>query len=1266
MENQLKVNLWKQSFLEEYNQKNLTSFNYSTSLSLRMTNRQYDDIFNLLTKGRTIRFANLDLINKTLTQALNDAEIENLQMKRTLIYTADDSHLQNEKLNLLIDKYHEIYLTFGILDYFDDSKMSIKSAPLVLMPVKVECIEKDKVYQISNINHELYLNYPLIDLLISTRRIDISFPLENNFSLIEYLTYVASKVKINHFSVNNGCFLTNFNLEAYLNYRDFENHQKEIAKLPLVKSISYINSEFFNFNKPSSQRLDNHFLSMLNLDNEEYKIFKLLNTTENVIIKTNSVQNKEHLLSNIFYNYLLNNKNILITYGDDESKSQIIKILKENNLGNLFLDLDKVNINKTNLFEKIKNREKLEYDNKLLDSKIIDETTDGYYLLKNNYKKLINALRKTNEPLNLSINKAISEYYNLSDVDLIDFNIPNIESIDEIKVQEYVKSINDFVKTITNLKCNYKDHPFYGFNSLKLKQNDYQLIREKMIELSNEFTPSMRCFEDMYVSYSFPIPNNLKEMKCLLNIFSSLNEILSLNQEWFNISNYQEIIDKLNYHNKQFYFLSSLRAKIISLYDEKVFLIDVKKLETQLQSEKISKKILKSYQQYFMSKVKIDESILKHLYSELHEYYLLEDELKSINDNYPLFKEFYSEGVYNIERIEKQIRTIKKFSTNCQFLNQQGHEYSYENILSLKDTDLSNFDDKHKKCQIAFNHLYHLINSLQPYFDLALVDFTTIPLISLAAKINDASKNFSIINDYLDFYLTKQKLNRIIPNLAYELLKYDNSNAYIPMFFKRLYHDYASMIIKNNPLFNNFDNESFTLNFKNYEDFDAARLEEIMAFIKNNVKINLNNKAIPIHSNELSYLNDISESEIKILTLREILKKLKNSILINFPIILVHANQAPELLSESGYNFNLNIVISNENMLSKQVILSNYHCQQIIVFDYQYIVDSFDDKLIKHHNESYICAALNNFKHINYVSSSYNINLLSSNKTDINLKQHIIRILREKNYLVNQDVSISNGIIDIVVRMPSSSNSVAIIIDKLNYYSLESAIESFNRSNKLLEDNGFISYRIISILFFLNEKEEIEKLENFIIKSSNMVKTHKVTHLKPLTEVIFNSYPDPKQTFFKISSNQTNRKKIDILLDYLKLICPISKNELETIIGQDYYPSLYELISQKLIRVSNFFVFVNDQQICFRRALKDVTRDLTLISNEEIAEGVKVLISHQSFDIDYTIKLILKCLGYTKMNQHQYFRIENIIHDLVDSKELVFKNNILSFPIEVK
>ena len=151
-----------------------------------------------------------------------------------------------------------------------------------------------------------------------------------------------------------------------------------------------------------------------------------------------------------------------------------------------------------------------------------------------------------------------------------------------------------------------------------------------------------------------------------------------------------------------------------------------------------------------------------------------------------------------------------------------------------------------------------------------------------------------------------------------------------------------------------------------------------------------------------------------------------------------------------------------------------------------------------------------------------------------------------------------------------------------------------------------------------------------------MVKTHKVTHLKPLTEVIFNSYPDPKQTFFKISSNQTNRKKIDILLDYLKLICPISKNELETIIGQDYYPSLYELISQKLIRVSNFFVFVNDQQICFRRVLKDVTRDLTLISNEEIAEGVKVLISHQSFDIDYTIKLILKCLGYTKMNQHQY------------------------------
>ena len=52
--------------------------------------------------------------------------------------------------------------------------------------------------------------------------------------------------------------------------------------LPIVKSISYLNSEFFNFNKITSSKLYNQYLSLLNLDNDEYKILKRINQRENI------------------------------------------------------------------------------------------------------------------------------------------------------------------------------------------------------------------------------------------------------------------------------------------------------------------------------------------------------------------------------------------------------------------------------------------------------------------------------------------------------------------------------------------------------------------------------------------------------------------------------------------------------------------------------------------------------------------------------------------------------------------------------------------------------------------------------------------------------------------------------------------------------------------------------------------------------------------------------------------------------------------------
>ena len=67
---------------------------------------------------------------------------------------------------------------------------------------------------------------------------------------------------------------------------------------------------------------------------------------------------------------------------------------------------------------------------------------------------------------------------------------------------------------------------------------------------------------------------------------------------------------------------------------------------------------------------------------------------------------------------------------------------------------------------------------------------------NLEKKVNLASKNFSSINEYLSFYLTYRKVNKLIPSLADELLKSSSVQDYILIFLKSFYYQYAKIMMK--------------------------------------------------------------------------------------------------------------------------------------------------------------------------------------------------------------------------------------------------------------------------------------------------------------------------------------------------------------------------------------------------------------------------------------------------------------------------------------
>ncbi len=1256
MENNFKVSLYIQNLQERLKHSPLLSFFEYASTYLRLTSTHYDQVFRLLSEGKTLLVGNLELTNTTLYQALLEAENRDSQSLKVSLYTGDDYKVQNQKFSVLI-KENNTYLTFGLLDYFIDNHMKIISAPLVLLPIKIEYLKDQDHYQISALNHEVYLNDCLVDYLNKHFHIDISYPIDNNFSLIEYLTYVASKVRNAHFSVNNGCFFASLNLMDFYFYEDLLIHQDEISSLDIIKTIAYFNSEFYHFNKAKGIHLDNNYLSLLDLDNEEYKILKRVSLRENIFIRTNSEANKNHILQNIIYHYLLNNKNILITYKTDEQYRNIIECLQKGELSNFYLDLS-INNSKLRLLNQLSPSEKIDISEDLLDQGKINDIVDGYYQIKNSYKRLINSMRMNNEPLSLSINRLIFNYYNLREYPLLDIEIPNIDNLNEEGVQKYLGYVISLSRSVENLKCPYLDHPFYGFNRLDLKQEDYQTLREKIITFDNEFAPARRSFNSLHNIYHLPVPSNMKEMKCILNILSVIPKIKQMPVDLLKPIDFSKIISALDEENKEIENLEMIKMKLISLYENKVFNIDFKMLKEDLDNRPLKRKVIKKYLPYFSSSAKIDEEVLVNVSITLEEYYNLQSKIENFKNINSTFNSYLENGKYDTKKLKEDFDIINKYLTNIAYLKIHEKDYDVSYLKYFNDNNLQELPLHKKRAQIAFNHFFDSLTFLSEYFDKKKIDIINLNLDILEAKVKKMGKEFASINDYLEFYLTSLKGDKVLPNLSHELLTKGRYESFKNMFMHTFYYQLCMKLIKREPLFNSLSKDAFNYNITSYLNYDEKRVNVIKSIVKVNVKAKLKQNSLAIRNSELPYLNTLKEENIQILSLKELLAKVPLTINSLCPIILVKSDDIPLFFASSTYRFDAAISFINDNMSTLEGALISYRAQQIIAFDNALLKDGDQLTLNLNDNERFIGALSQCYVKTDYVSNSYQELVLRANRYDTTFKQYLIDKLRKENWITISNYQTRYGVIDLIVKIPNSSHPTAIVIDHMKYDSLEACIASLNHNELIVNDKlHYAYYHIMPIFFFLNEENEYNKLRSFIIKNTveeKKIRTKKTT--KPLVDVLFSSYIKPFDAY-NLVKDKSLKSKEDIFKEFLSLTAPISEKECLAVFNEDYLSVKASLQSENIIKVEHDFVFLNNSEIKFRRVDRNAnfSRNLDLVSNEEIAAGIIKISLIKPLSQDDMIKLILLTLGLKKMNHQQYFRLQNIIGGLIEANKITIK-----------
>lgn len=1272
MENRYKVELWIKEIEEECSKSNALNFDVTSLDSLRIVSNQYEDIFSFLSLSYPAKIVNLNLKDTTLNKEIGEYLYSTSEDKRSLLFSTSDQVEQNKVLKRLVEinKTHfnnystnSLYITFGLLDYYDRaSKKEVKSAPLVFMPIELIYNEEKDQFSIKQINKELYLNNNLITFLRKTKKLDLSFPINSKFSIAEYLSYVANKVHLLRWSVNNGVFISHFDIEKQKTLDDLITKQDKIADTSLVKSISYFNSEFYGFNDNNLPTLNKKVLTILSIDNEEYQILQKVANRESLFIRCDSLENKYHLMNASIASFLLNNKKTLITYNSFEEKEEFIKNLNPV-LKPYFIDLSKEKVNKTILIDRL-NKFDTDYLTKdTLDSTTSQEILNKFYETKNSFKMVINSLRKKVSPFNYSVSDLIEKYYSLEN-DMLSLEIPYINNLTSETLNEYLESIYDFVNINKKLGCYYKDHPFYGFKKSSIMQEEFFPLKIATLKLSEDLKQLIDINKSLNEEFNIPYINNLKLSKALLNILSVLDVYNDHNPDFFEKESWNEVYENLARIASKKDDISKLEKEIKDDFGSNVFNVPSSYIERVESNKKLSKREVKALRPYFSSDKTITLDTLKEFYKRNEEISDIEFEIENIRQRIPeCFFEFIKNDVLDVERTNKLEEACHIIRKSMNYLHKYNVGLSYSHLKELKDKNkISPILDLRKNMQILFNKILNNTEILQVYFDVDIFDFARLDLETYLEKTETISKNFIKINDYLDFLLSLWKTNHVIKGLGNALLVEKDYTLYEKMFFKRFYHDYA-MHLMNIDLNKKMTAKSVFEHLKNYDSLDENRIKLFNSIVRNNYIESLRTQSIILKRYEKNYLDE-EKNNASFMPLSKITNMAHESIYHKIPILLVPLKDVSALLNSEQYHFDANIILSDRNMLTKDTLASLYRGEQTLVFDNQLISSDHETDYIDIYEiEKFVNAAKRAYTNIELVSKTYKNIPLQINRRDLYFKNHIYKKLIESGFEVAKDVVIKDLSIDFVCRMPSRKGLTCLIINRLPYYSIESAKESINANREELEKLGYYSINIFPFAYFKDEENEFNKLKQEIIDNSFKSPAQKVKTVKrKLSDILFEEYVSPREFFYGIN-NKNSYSRRELFYMVLNNTCPVLKSEMLSLFPLDGELYLSILQKENKINIKDGFIYLANKDIEFKSYKNKIDRyrKVETVAKEEIEEGIIRIVKYtKSIEDSILIPMILNSLGYKTMNSSNYEAIENILIDLVKRNKLILEEGNVS------
>lgn len=1254
------LNNWIEKLEKELKSSNLLNFDAQKEGVLRIMNDDFISLFNNAINGNTFKVCKLDNF-LSLSQAIASYQKDH-EITGNEIFTNDSEKKQQASLKIVKERSEEeiekhsltnAYLCFGLMRYnLDVFASASKKAPLVFIPITILYDEEKDTYSIKGIKGEVYLNNVLFERIKKVRRVDLSYPLDTSFSVGEFLYYISVKIQSLNWNLSNQVFISNFDLFSYDNYVSIKTKKEKIMSHDIVKKIAYFNSQFYNMSSKSKLALDSKFLSVIDMDNDEYTILKKVSARENLFIRTNDEKSKIHLLSNTILSYSLNNLKTLVVYGNYKEKKELLKYIDTEGYSKYVCDLDPMAMDKSDLLANIVN-----YDNYLLPYRkaketMISDDLQSFYDYKNNYKKLTNLLRTKENALGISLNQLISEYYRLDSLPLINISIHEPNKFTKEELNRHMEYVNAFALSVIRLNSKIEEHPFYGFKHDYMRKDNFIELKENITIISS-ITNDIKTLLDVgKKKYAYPNPKNLKEYKALLNILAFIDEYHD-KKEWIFDENLLV----------SFYEVEKIRDRIIASNKEKRRLMQTYKRNILFVKEELVNEYLETNSSKTKSKIRkllgkqVPLSSIDTIVNKLNEYYKEINLIKEDSSKYdPQFVEMMRND--KLKELKQIIDRIFLFRSSLKSI-EDTNNFDIFSIIGDKNT---NRLIHRKALQNAYNKILSAVNVTKDYFNEEIYQFETMDFDQLEKKATSIATRFSTINDYLDFYKALIETNDFIFNLGNELMKYE-PNDYRSIYLKRFYYDLINERIITNPLLKDHTREKIYNELSNFYSSDTKRKGMIDDIISSNIDSYIKRNLLRLRQDESNNIYRLFEKNTSNFSLNYITTNVKESLYQTKTCFLSSYKSVAKYLKDPIYRFDLLIILGQKDITMIDVLPSLGISSNVIVFDEEFISKDPRKNIItaKTLDDSLLNNARNTYHISSYNSDKRNI-IAHNSPLDASLKKHIANVLINHGFEIHIDYQIKNYIIDILVRVPNSKNIVALELNHLPYNSPEDAYSSFELEDKIISSLGFIPYRIFTSSFFFNEEIETVNLIDFIVKKSDIIsKPKQIKKEVLLMDSLFSEYKDPRLVYYQLENNNLSFK--EIIYPLIKETAPISIKELNLVVKENTKDILKKLVNDELIFIEEDFIYLKDTPIRFRRVNRDESfiRPLSTVSKKEIFDAIYKVIMHQSsIDQEVLVKMILLSLGYKKMKKDDYNTLIECIEFLLKEK-VIFNNGTVLY-----